>query len=119
MKLPHGMVYLVAIIDLYSRKIHSWRLSDTMKVDFCIEVLYEAIENYGVPAIFNTDCGFQFTSDNFTGVLKAFGIEISIDGVGRCMDNIRMERTWKTVKYEFVFLHEWSSIGQLENGLEG
>lgn len=118
-KLPHGMAYLIALIDLYSRKILSWRLSDTMKVDFCLEALYEAIENYGVPAIFNTDCGSQFTSDDFTGVLKAFGIEISMDGVGRCLDNIRVERTWKTVKYEFVFLHEWSSIGQLEKGLEG
>lgn len=118
-RLPHGMVYLVAIIDLYSRKILSWRLSDNMKVDFCLEALYEAIDNYGVPAIFNTDCGSQFTSDEFTGVLEAYGIEISMDGVGRCLDNIRVERTWKTVKYEFVFLYEWSSKGQLEKGLDG
>lgn len=117
-KLPHGMVYLTAIIDWYSRKILSWRLSDNMSVDFCLEALLEAIENYGVPAIFNTDCGSQYTSDDFIGTLKAYGIEISMDGVGRCLDNIRMERTWKTVKYEFVFLNEWFSIHQLEEGLE-
>ena len=116
-KLPHGMVFLTAIIDLRSRKILSWRLSGSMKVDFCLEALYEAIGRYGVPAIFNTDCGSQYPSEDFTGVLKAYGIEISMDSVGRCLDNIRVERTWKTVKYEFVFLHEWSSIGQLGKGL--
>lgn len=118
-KLPHGMVYLTAIIDLYSRRILAWRLSNSMSVDFCIEALNEAIENFGVPSIFNTDCGSQYTSEDFTETLKAHGIEISMDGVGRCMDNIRVERTWKTIKYEFVFLYEWTSFKHLEAGLEG
>lgn len=117
-RLPHGMVYLTAIIDWYSRKILSWRLSDSMGVDFCLEALMEAMDRYGVPAIFNTDCGSQYTSEDFTGTLEAHGIEISMDGVGRCLDNIRVERTWKTVKYEFVFLSEWTSMRQLEKGLE-
>lgn len=117
-KLPHKMVYLTAIIDLYSRKILSWKLSDCMSVEFCLEALNEALAKYGVPAIFNTDCGSQYTSEDFTGTLEAHGIRISMDGVGRCLDNIRVERTWKTIKYEFVFLNEWTSAKQLEAGLE-
>ena len=117
-KLPDRMVFLTAIIDLYSRKILSWRLSGNMKVDFCLDALNEAVVKYGIPAIFNTDCGSQYTSEEFVRTLEALGIEISMNGVGRCLDNIRVERTWKTVKYEFIFLHEWHSEMQLEKGLE-
>jgi putative transposase len=88
-------VYLVAIIDLYSRKVLSWRLSNSMKADFCVEALEEAIEKYGSPAIFNTDQGSQFTSDEFIGILKKHYIRISMDGKGRALDNIYIERLWR------------------------
>lgn len=116
-KLPGGMVYLTAVIDLFSRKILSWRLSETMKTDFCLEVLHEAVYKYGIPAIFNTDCGSQYLSNEFISALQGYGIEISMDSVGRCLDNIFVERTWRTVKYECVFLHDWKTKGELEDGL--
>ena len=87
-KLPGGMVYFTAVIDLFSRKILSWRLSNTMDTIFCIECVMEAIEMYGIPAIFNTDCGSQYTSKEFVSMLQSFGIQISMDGIGRCLDNI-------------------------------
>ena len=117
-RLPQGMVFLTAVIDVFSRKILSWKLGERMSVDFCLDALYEAVKQYGVPAIFNTDCGSQYTSDDFIGALKGLGIEISMDGVGRCLDNIIVERTWKTLKYEFVFLHEWTSLSHLKDSLE-
>lgn len=117
-KLPGKMVYLTAVIDWYSRKILSWRLGESMDTDFCLEALHEAIYEYGIPAIFNTDCGSQYLSDAFISTLKSYGIEISMDAVGRCLDNIYVERTWKTVKYEFIFLHDWSTTEGLRKGLE-
>ena len=116
-KLPGRMVYFTAIIDIRSRKILSWRLSESMDVSFCLDALVEAIAEYGVPAIFNTDCGSQYTSDAFTGVLEENGIQISMDGVGRCKDNIIVERTWRTLKYEWVFLREYGSFEELEESL--
>lgn len=115
---PNGMMYYTAIIDLFSRKILSWRLSDTMKVDFCIECVREAIERYGLPAIFNTDCGSQYTSGTFVDLLLSYGIRISMDGVGRCKDNIFVERTWRTLKYEWIFLRDYSSEQELRDSLE-
>ena len=116
-KLLGRTVYFTAIIDLRSRKILSWRLSESMDVSFCLDALVEAIAKYGVPAIFNTDCGSQYTSDAFTGVLEENGIQISMDGIGRCKDNIIVERTWRTLKYEWVFLREYGSIEELEGSL--
>ena len=96
----HGFRYLVAIMDWYSRTVLSWRLSNTMDTSFCIDALTEAIEAYGAPEIFNTDQGSQFTSEAFTGVLSSHGIAISMDGRGRWMDNVFIERLWRSVKYE-------------------
>ena len=118
-KMANGKtVYFTAVIDLYSRKILSWRLSDTMQAEFCIECVDEAIENYGIPAIFNTDNGSQYTCKNFIELLQAYDIQISMDGVGRCKDNIIVERTWRTLKYEWIFLRDYQSYEELENGLE-
>ena len=97
--------------------ILAWRLSTKMETEFCLEVLHEAVAKYGVPAIFNTDCGSQFQSREFIEALKGYGIEISNDGVGRCLDNIRVERTWKTIKYEFIFLYDWKCFKDLKEGL--
>ena len=99
-----GFVYLVAIMDWYSRRVLSWKLSTTMDTDFCIDALKEAIERYGCPEIFNTDQGSQFTSEDFTSVLKDSGIKISMDGKGRWVDNVFVERLWRSVKYEEVYL---------------
>lgn len=107
-----GFVYLVAIMEWYSRKVLSWRLSNTMDTDFCVEALNEAIDRYGKPEIFNTDQGAQFTSDAFTGVLKRHGIQISMDGKGRWVDNVFVERLWRSVEYEEVYLHAYESIPQ-------
>ena len=101
-----GFLYLVAIMDWASRHVLSWRLSNTMDVGFCVEALEEALDRYGAPSIFNTDQGGQFTSLAFTGRLRAAGISISMDGRGRCMDNIFIERLWRSLKYEAVYLHE-------------
>lgn len=116
-KLGSRMVYFTAIIDLRSRKILSWRLSETMDAGFCMDALMEAIIRYGVPAIFNTDQGSQYTSGEFTGILESYGIQISMDGIGRCKDNIIVERTWRTLKYEWVFLRDFNSYSQLEESL--
>jgi putative transposase len=101
-----GFLYLVAIMDWASRHVLAWRLSNTMDAGFCVEALNEALERYGKPDIFNTDQGSQFTSLDFTGVLSEAGIAISMDGRGRCMDNIFIERLWRSLKYEAVYLHE-------------
>jgi putative transposase len=101
-----GFLYLVAIMDWATRHVLAWRLSNTMDPRFCVEALTEALGKYGKPEIFNTDQGSQFTSFDFTGVLKAAGITISMDGRGRCMDNIFIERLWRSLKYEAVYLHE-------------
>ncbi len=101
-----GFLYLVAIMDWATRHVLSWRLSNTMDAGFCVEALNEALARYGRPEIFNTDQGSQFTSLDFTGVLKDAGVAISMDGRGRCMDNIFIERLWRSLKYEAVYLHE-------------
>jgi len=101
-----GFLYLVAIMDWATRHVLAWRLSNTMDASFCVEALAEALSNYGEPEIFNTDQGSQFTSFEFTGILKAAEIAISMDGRGRCMDNIFIERLWRSLKYEAVYLHE-------------
>ena len=105
-----GFVYLVAIMDWYSRRVLAWRLSNTLSTDFCIEALEEAIARYGTPEIFNTDQGSQFTSAEFTGVLKAHGIRISMDGKGCWRDNVFVERLWRTVKYEEVYLKAYDTV---------
>ena len=101
-----GFLYLVAIMDWATRQVLSWRLSNTMDASFCVEALAEALARYGRPEIFNTDQGSQFTSRGFTGVLGDAGVAISMDGRGRCMDNIFIERLWRSLKYEAVYLHE-------------
>ncbi len=103
-----GFLYLVAIMDWATRRVLSWRLSNTMDASFCVEALNEALARYGRPEIFNTDQGSQFTSFDFTAVLKGAEVTISMDGRGRCMDNIFIERLWRSLKYEAVYLHELS-----------
>jgi len=117
-RLKGGYVYLTAIIDLFSRKVLSWRISNTMDTEFCISALEEAIGQYGVPAIFNTDQGSQFTSDKFVTVLEQYGIRISMDGVGRALDNIYIERLWRSVKYEEIYLKEYQSMEDLKLSLK-
>jgi putative transposase len=107
-----GFVYLVAIVDWATRKVLAHRVSISMSSDFCVEALEEAITKYGRPEIFNTDQGSQFTSAEFTGVLKANGIRISMDGRGRWLDNVFVERLWRSVKYEHVYLHAYESVAE-------
>ena len=102
----HGFLYLVAIMDWATRHVLAWRLSNTMDTRFCLEALNEALARHGKPEIFNTDQGSQFTSLAFTQVLKDADVAISMDGRGRCMDNIFIERLWRSLKYEAVYLHE-------------
>ena len=113
-----GFMYLIAIIDLHSRKVLNWSLSNTMSADWCAEVLQETIKNHGCPEIFNTDQGSQFTSDVFINVLKSNEIKISMDGKGRALDNIFIERLWKSVKYEHVYLYVYEDGVSLYKGLE-
>jgi putative transposase len=117
LKLEVGFVYLVAIMDLYSRKVLSWRLSLSMDADFCIDALKDALARYGVPAIFNTDQGSQFTSYGFIRVLKDSGVEISMDGQGRWRDNIYVERFWRSLKYEDIYLRSYDSVKDMKRGL--
>ncbi len=116
--IPGGKVYLVVILDLYSRKILSWRLSNTPNADFCVDALEEAIERYGELAIFNTDQGNQFTSERFTNVLKSHQIEISMDGKGRALDNIYVERLWRSLKYEDIYLKSYETMKELKEGIK-
>lgn len=112
-----GFVYLVAIVDWYSRRVLAWQLSNTLTTDFCVEALQEAILRYGSPEIFNTDQGSQFTSTEFTGVLKAHGIRISMDGKGCWRDNVFVERLWRTIKYDEVYLKAYDSVSQAKASL--
>lgn len=112
-----GFVYLVAIIDWYSRAILSWRLSTSLEDDFCVHALKEALERWGRPEIFNTDQGVQFTSSDFVELLKAGGIRISMDGRGRCIDNVFAERLWRSVKYEEVYLHAYDGVSVAKAGI--
>ena len=102
--MAHGFVYLVAVMDWFSRRVLAWRLSITMETDFCVEALQEAMEKYGKPEIFNTDQGVQFTAAAFIGTLSDQGVQISMDGKGRFLDNIFIERLWRSLKYEEIFL---------------
>lgn len=99
-----GHFYLVALMDWYSRKVLSWQISNTLEVTFCVEALQAAIAHYGTPEIFNSDQGSQFTSNSFTACLKVAGVQISMDGRGRCYDNIFIERLWRSLKYELIYL---------------
>ena len=112
-----GFVYLIAIVDWATRKVLSHRVSISMSTDFCVEALQEAIAKYGRPEIFNTDQGSQFTSLEFTGVLQAHGIRISMDGKGRWLDNVFVERLWRSVKYEQVYLHAYESVSEAKQKL--
>ena len=116
-RLAHGFAYLVAIIDWYSRRVLSWRISNSMEAEFCVDCLEEALRTHGRPEIFNSDQGSQFTSEIFTGVLKREGIVISMDGRGRAFDNIFVERLWRNVKYEDVYLKGYATMGELMIGL--
>jgi putative transposase len=113
-----GYMYLCAIIDLHSRYVVNWSVSNTMTAAWCCQVVEEALEMYGSPEIFNTDQGSQFTSAEFTSLLEAKGIRISMDGKGRAIDNIFVERLWKSVKYEHIYLHVYDDAVQLYNGLK-
>ncbi|MCW8828918.1 MAG: IS3 family transposase [Gammaproteobacteria bacterium] len=115
--MARGFIYLVAVMDWYSRRVLSWRVSNTLDTSFCIEALEEAIENHGAPEIFNTDQGSQFTSEEFADVLKQHDIQISMDGKGRWVDNVFVERLWRSVKYEEVYLKAYDSIGDARDSL--
>lgn len=116
--MQRGSVYLFAAIDWASRRVLSWRLSNTVTTDFCLDAVQEAINRYGTPAIFNTDQGCQFTSLDFTGLLKDHGIQISMDGQGCWRDNVFVERLWKSVKYEEVYLHAYECVSDAGKGLD-
>lgn len=116
-RLKGGFVYLVAVMDWYSRKVLSWEVSNTMDDSFCVSALERAIRLYGKPDIFNTDQGSQFTGHAFTDVLKKSKIQISMDGKGRAIDNIFIERLWRSVKYEDIYLKEYGSVNDLNKGL--
>ena len=112
-----GFLYLVAVMDWHSRAVLAWRLSNTLGADFCVEALEEALAHHARPEIFNTDQGCQFTSTEFTGVLEDCSITISMDGKGRCMDNIFVERLWRSLKYEEVYLHAYASVAEAKAGI--
>ena len=112
-----GFVYLAAVVDWFSRRVLSWRLSITMDTSFCVDAVEEAMERYGAPEIFNTDQGSQFTSEAFTGLLKDNGIKISMDGRGSWRDNVFIERLWKSVKYEEVYLRAYESVSEARTGI--
>ena len=115
--MARGFVYLAAVMDWASRKVLSWRVSTTMDTRFCIDAVEDAIARYGCPEIFNTDQGSQFTSADFTGMLTAHGIRISMDGQGCWRDNIFVERLWRTIKYEEVYLHAYATVSEARAGL--
>ena len=115
--MARGFMYLVAVMDWHSRKVLSWRISNTLDTDFCVAALEDAINRFGVSEIFNTDQGAQFTSNAFTDLLKQHDIKISMDGKGRVQDNIFVERLWWTVKHHYLYLHAFDNGIQLRNGL--
>ena len=116
-RLRHGFVYLVAVLDWYSRKVLSWELSTTLDSHFCLSALDNAIRRFGTPEIFNTDQGCQFTSDAFVGKLESAGIRVSMDGKGRATDNIIVERFWRSLKYDEVYLKEYDSVVECRENL--
>jgi putative transposase len=113
--MKRGFVYLIAVIDWFSRRVLSWKLSITMDVSFCLEALDEALSKHDKPEIFNTDQGSQFTSEAFTGRLKKESIAISMDGKGRWCDNVFVERFWRSIKYEEIYLHAYDSVSEARN----
>jgi putative transposase len=115
--MAHGFMYLVAILDVASRKVLAFRLSNTLTADFCVEALEEALAKFGRPEIFNTDQGSQFTSDDWANTLKDAGVAISMDGKGRWIDNVFIERLWRSVKYEEVYLHAYTNGTEARAGL--
>jgi putative transposase len=110
--MARGFVYLAAVMDWFTRRILAWRLSNTMEASFCIDAVEEALAKHGCPQIFNTDQGSQFTSAEFTGVLINNGVSISMDGKGAWRDNVFVERFWRTIKYEEVYLHAYEGVGE-------
>ena len=114
--MPKGFMYLTAVMDWHSRYVLSWRLSNTLDVEFCLEALEEALSG-GCPEVFNTDQGAQFTSPSYTSRLEAAGAKVSMDGKGRCLDNVFVERLWRTVKYEEVYLWRHETVLALQSGL--
>ena len=112
-----GFVYLFAILDWASRRVLAWRLSNTLTTDFCLDAVQEAITQYGCPEIFNTDQGSQFTSEAFTGLLKRHGIQISMDGKGCWRHNVFVERLWRSLKYEEVYLHAYETVREAQDGI--
>ena len=117
-RLAHGFVYLTAVMDWYSRYVLAWEVSVTMEEEFCVSALESALRRHGRPRIFNTDQGSQFTGEFFTGLLKDAGVTISMDGKGRAMDNIMVERLWRSVKYEEIYLKDYTSVGELTAALK-
>jgi putative transposase len=116
--MQRGFVYLCAVLDWASRRVLAWQLSNTLTIDFCLKAVQEALTRYGAPDIFNTDQGCQFTSQAFTGLLKDQGIQISMDGKGCWRDNVFVERLWKSIKYEEVYLHAYETVSAAQQGLE-
>jgi putative transposase len=115
--MPYGFMYLAAVIDWYSRYVIAWRLSNTLDGSFCLEMLDEAL-GQGRPEVFNTDQGVQFTAEAFTGRLLSAGVQVSMDGKGRCLDNVFVERLWRSVKYEEIYLRCHETVPALSVGLE-
>ena len=115
--MAQGFAYLVAILDLYSRKVLAFRVSNALATDFCVEALQEALTRYGAPEIFNTDQGSQFTDEDFTSVLANQKIRISMDGKGRWVDNVFVERLWRSVKYEDIYLHGYETVREVKTAL--
>ena len=113
LRLAHGFVYLTAVMDWYSRYVLAWEVSVTMEEEFCVSALKSALRRHGQPQIFNTDQGSQFTGERFTSVLQDAKVDISMDGKGRAMDNIMVERLWRSVKYEEVYLKDYESVSEL------
>ena len=115
--IARGFIYLAAVVDWFSRRVLAWRLSITMEASFCVEALEEALSKNEKPEIFNTDQGSQFTSEDFTGLLRKNGIDISMDGKGRWRDNVFVERVWKSIKYEEVYLHAYETVQEARTSI--
>jgi putative transposase len=118
-RLAHGFAYLVAVMDWYSRRVLSWRVSNTLDAGFCVDCLEDALRTHGRPEIFNTDQGSQFTSEVFTKVLLDAGVTISMDGRGRALDNVFVERLWRSLKYEEVYLYAYDNLRAARDGISG
>lgn len=116
--LPQGFMYLVAVMDWYSRYVLSWRMSNSMDSSFCVEALEEALKKFGKPQIFNTDQGAQFTCREFTGRLESAEIQISMDGRGRALDNVFVERLWRSLKYEDIYIWNYETVPEMQRGVQ-